>query len=101
MFMVYSVIEARDFYDQDQAKVLGVFATYSEAVSYGVGYWEQDQEQPCRYNKDGSILDYGNRELIPGDQIRVVPIDGGFNEDLTDPAVGVDVLQAGQELGVC
>jgi hypothetical protein len=67
MYLVYSVIVERDYYEGDRVHPLAVFETRAEAIDYGVGYWFDDDAED-RYD----------RRLWSADSLRVVEFDGAL-----------------------
>ena len=87
MYLVYSVIREREYYEGDRVHPLAVFESREEAVDYGVGYWFDDDAED-RYD----------RRLREGwDSVRVVEFDGALPDvDLYAERDGVVGRGAGE-----
>ena len=91
VFLVGHFIYGSDYYGGDESRVIGVFGSYSEAVDYGVG-WCFDY-----YSRGDVDLEYAADDgvyVVASDDDGLFP--DGFRLD-----EGVDVLDAGRELGIC
>ena len=67
MYLVYSVVVERDYYEGDRVHPLAVFATRAEAIDYGRGYLFDDDAD-----------DLYDRRVWSADSVRMVEFDGVF-----------------------
>ena len=67
MYLVYSVIVERDYYEGDRVHPLAVFETRAEAIDYGRGYLFDDDAD-----------DLYDRRVWSADSVRMVEFDGAL-----------------------
>jgi hypothetical protein len=91
VYLVGHFIYGSDYYGQDEIRVLGVFGSYLDAVDYGVG-WCFDY-----YSRGDVDLEYAEDDGV----YVVASDDDGLFSDGFRLDHGVDVLDAGRELGIC
>ena len=67
MYLVYSVVVERDYYEGDRVHPLAVFESRAEAIDYGRGYLFDDDADELY-----------DRRLWSADSLRMVEFDGVF-----------------------